>query len=144
MEIKDWSVQDWSAAIGALIAVGGVVFGTIKLIGKLCFWLKRKYRPQAANIRANFFKQGKSWRIRIYNASETDIHAENVHVILPEIEGVIARWDDSKSWPCLKRYGSFDIHVVLCTSAPDFIPLTIEWSQGKKKFSVTETIQLRS
>lgn len=144
MEISNWSVQDWAAAIGAIIAVGGVVFGALKGIGKLILWIKRKYKPKAANIRAYFFKQGKSWRIRVYNASEIDIHAENIQVIIPETEGVYARWDESKTFPRLKKHGSFDINVLLCTSAPDFMPITIKWTQGKKEFSVTETIQLRS
>ena len=144
MEISNWSVQDWAAAIGAIIAVGGVVFGALKGIGRLFLWLKRKYKPQAANIRANFFKQGKGWHIRIYNASETDIHAEKVQVIIPETEGVYARWDDAKTFPCLKKHGSFDINVLLCTSAPDFMSIFIKWVQNKKEFSVTETIQLRS
>lgn len=144
MEVNSWDVQDWSAAIGAVIAIGGVVFGVFKGIGKLFLWLKLKYRPQAANIRANFFKQSKGWRIRVYNASEIDIHAEKVQVIIPETEGVLVRWDDSKAFPCLKKHGSFDINVLLCTSAPDFMPIIIKWSQGKKEFSVTETIQLRS
>ena len=144
MEISNWSIQDWAAAIGAIIAVGGVVFGALKGIGKLFLWIRRKYKPKAANIRANFFKQGKSWRIRVYNASEIDIHAENVQVIIPETEGVYARWDDSKTFPRLKKHGNFDINVLLCTSAPDFMPITIKWTQGKKEFSVTETLQLRS
>lgn len=144
MEISNWSVQDWAATIGTIIAVGGVIFGALKGIGKLIFWIKRKYKPKAANIRANFFKQGKSWRIRVYNASEIDIHAENVHVIILKTEGVYARWDESKTFPRLKKHGSFDINVLLCTSAPDFMPITIKWTQSKKEFSVTETIQLRS
>ena len=144
MEISNWSVQDWAAAIGTIIAVGGVIFGALKGIGKLILWIKRKYKPKAANIRANFFKQGKSWRIRVYNASEIDIHAENVQVIIPETEGVYARWDDSKSFTHKKKHGNFDINVILCTSAPDFMPITIKWTQGKKEFSVTETLQLRS
>lgn len=144
MEVNSWNVQDWSAAIGAVIAIGGVVLGVFKGIGKLFLWLKLKYKPQAANIRANFFKQGKGWRIRVYNASEIDIHAEKVQVIIPETEGVHVRWDDSKTFPCLKKHGSFDINVLLCTSAADFMPIIIKWSQGKKEFSVTETIQLRS
>lgn len=144
MEVNSWDVQDWSAAIGAVIAIGGVAFGVFKGIGKLFLWLKLKYRPQAANIRANFFKQGKGWRIRVYNASEFDIHAEKVQVIIPETKGVHVLWYDSKTFPCLKKHGSFDINVLLCTSAPDFMPIIIKWSQGKKEFSVTETIQLRS
>jgi len=144
MEMNNWNIQDWSAAIGAVIAIGGVIFGTFKGIGNLFLWLKRKYKPQAANIRANFFKQGKGWRIRVYNASETDIHAENVQVIIPETDGIYAHWDDSKVFPCLKKHGSFDINVLLCTSAPDFMPITIKWVQGKKEFSVSETLQLRS
>lgn len=143
MEISNWSVQDWGAAIGAIIAIGGVLFGALKAIGKLFLWLKRKYKPQAANIRANFFKQGKSWRIRVYNASEIDIHAEKIQVIIPATEGVYARWDDSKTFPCLKKHGSFDINILLCTSAPDFMPIIIKWVQGKKEFCITETIQLR-
>ena len=142
--MNNWTIQDWSAAIGAVIAIGGVVFGIFKGIRKLFLWLKRKYNPQAANIRANFFKQGKGWRIRVYNASETDIHAEKVQVIIPETEGVYVYWDDSKTFPCLKRHGSFDINVLLCTSAPDFMSIFIKWVQNKKEFSVTETIQLRS
>ena len=95
-------------------------------------------------MRANFFKQGKGWRIRIYNGSDIDINAENIYVLIPETEGLYARWDDSKSFPCLKKHGSFDINVLLCTSAPDFMPITIKWVQGKKEFSVSETLQLRS
>ncbi len=144
MEISNWSVQDWAAAIGTIIAIGGVVFGALKGIGKLFLWLKRKYKPQAANMRANFFKQGKSWRIRVYNASEIDIDAEKVQVIIPDIEGVYVHWDDSKTFPCLKNHGSFDINVLLCTSAPDFMTIIIKWVQDKKEFSVTETLQLRS
>ncbi|MDE6648925.1 MAG: hypothetical protein K2K45_03245 [Muribaculaceae bacterium] len=144
MEMNNWTIQDWSAAIGAVIAIGGVVFGIFNGIRKLFLWLKHKYNPQAANIRANFFKQGKGWRIRVYNASETDIHAEKVQVIIPETEGVYVHWDDSKTFPCLKRHGSFDINVLLCTSAPDFMSIFIKWVQNKKEFCVTETIQLRS
>lgn len=144
MEINNWTNQDWSAAIGTMIAIGGVVFGIFKCIRKLFLQLKRKYNPQAATIRANFFKQGKGWRIRIYNASDNDIHAENIQVIIPETEGVYAHWDESKTFPSLKKHGSFDINVLLCTSAPDFMPITIKWVQDKKEFSVTETVQLRS
>lgn len=142
--MNNWNIQDWSAAIGAVIAIGGVVFGAFKGIGNLFIWLKRKYKPQAANIRANFFKQGKGWRIRVYNASETDIHAEKIQVIIPETDGIHACWEDSETFPCLKKQGSFDINVLLFTSAPDFMSISIKWVQGKKEFSVTETIQLRS
>ncbi len=144
MEISKWNIQDWGAAIGALIAIGGVLIGCLKVIRELAIWIKSKYKPQAANMRANFFKHGNGWRIRIYNGSDTDINAENIHVIIPKIEGLHARWDDLKSFPCLKRHGSFDILVLLCTCAPDFIPITIKWVQGKKEFSVSETLQLRS
>ncbi len=95
-------------------------------------------------MRANFFKQGKSWHIRVYNASESDILSEKVQVFIPDTEGVHVHWDDSKTFPCLKKHGSFDINVLLCTSAPYFMPIIIKWTQGKKQFSVTETLQLRS
>ena len=144
MEINNWDIQDLSAAIGAVIAIGGVLFGAFKGLAKLLLWIKHKSNPQAANIRANFFKQGKGWRIRIYNASDNDIHAENIQVIIPETKGVYSHWDETKTFPCLKKHGSFDIHVLLCTSAPDFMSITIKWVQDKKEFNVTETVQLRS
>lgn len=140
MEITNLSVQDWCAIIGTIITVGGVIVGIFKVIN----YLYNKYRIIPANIRANFFKQGQSWRLRIYNASETEIEAKNIKVSIPDTEGVHINWDCKKDiCPTLKRHSRLDIRVLLCTSAPEFIPITICWEQGKKTFSTTEDIQLR-
>ena len=78
-----------------------------------------------------------------YNASESDIEAVNVKVLIPETEGVYAHWDcDKDICPSLKKHAKFDIHITLCSSAPNFIPITIEWKQRKKFFSTIESIQL--
>lgn len=95
-------------------------------------------------MRANFFKYNKGWRLRVYNASETDIEAKNIRVLFPETDGFIAHWDCEKSqFGALKRHGSFDIIVTLCTSAPDSLEITLEWFQGRKKFTTQEIVQLR-
>ena len=35
MEMNNWTIQDWAAAIGALIAIGGVLIGCLKVIKEL-------------------------------------------------------------------------------------------------------------
>lgn len=141
MEITNLSVQDWGTIITTIIAVGSVFIGLIKLIN----FIYRKFKIYPANIRANFFKQGKSWIIRIYNASEQEIEAKNIRVSIPDTDGVYINWDCEKDiCPTLKRHAKLDIRVLLCTSAPDFIPVSISWEQGKKSFSAKEDIQLHS
>lgn len=141
MEITNLSVQDICAIIATIIAVGSVIVGIFKGIN----YLYNKYRIIPANIRANFFKNNKSWCLRIYNASKSDIEAVNIKISFPETEGFLVRWDcNSDICPSLKQHAKLDIHVVLCTSAPNFVPITISWEQGKKSFSIIENIQLKS
>ena len=136
MNITNLSIQDICAILGAIVAIGGVFIAVGKYVLKRC-------KVKQAVIRVNFFKLGNSWRLRVYNASESDIEAVNVKVHIPETEGVYAHWDcDKDICPSLKKHAKFDIHITLCSSAPNFIPITIEWKQRKKFFSTIESIQL--
>lgn len=118
MEITNLSVQDWCAIIGTIITIGGVIVGIFKVIN----YLYNKYRIIPANIRANFFKQGQSWRLRIYNASETEIEAKNIKVSIPDTEGVHINWDCEKDiCPTLKRHAKLDIDVHFYTNSLKFI-----------------------
>lgn len=136
MNITNLSIQDICAIVGATVAIGGVFVAVFKYILQKC-------EVKQAVIRANFFKLGNSWRLRVYNASESDIEAENVKVLIPETKGIFVHWDCNKDMcPSLKRHARFDIHLTLYTSAPNFIPITIEWEQGKKIFSTIENVQL--
>lgn len=135
--MKNLSVQDWCAIVGTIIALCGVFWGIAKFFHK-------KMSVKAAKLRANFFKSNKSWNLRIYNASEEDIEAFNIEVIFPDNDGIITSWEcDKDKYPSLKKHGHFDIKVMLCTSAPDILPIEIIWDQGKHKFTATETVQLR-
>lgn len=139
MNITNLSIQDICTIIVTIITVVGAIWGLVKSV----HFLIKKVKVKQAAIRANFFKSGSSWRLRIYNASESDIEAVNVKILIPESEGVYAHWDcDKDICPSLKRHARFDIHMTLCTSAPNFIPITIEWKQGKKVFSTIENVQL--
>lgn len=135
--MKVLNIQDWCAIIGAIIAIGGVIWGIIRYFHKKC-------SVKAANLRANFFKSNKSWCLRIYNASDEEIEAFDITVVFPQFDGVITSWKcNEDSYPSLKRHGCFDIRVLLCTAAPDIMPVDIHWRQGKKEFTTSKTAQLR-
>lgn len=135
--MSDWSVQDWCAVIALVITVISAIYGFI-------LWLK-KLRTKPAVIRANFFKQGKSWRFRIYNSSNEDIEAKDVRVFFDNTEEFAVQWNsDNESFPSLKRHSSFDIYAMLYTSSPRHTTVVIKWRQDNtsKEFTTSETVSL--
>lgn len=137
--MQEWSVQDWCAIIGAIIAISGVVFG-------VCKWIKRKIEVKKAQIRVNFFKVGKRWRFRVYNSSDEDIEALNVRVLFPDRNEYFVQWDPEKDcFPRLKSHESFDIYAVLYESSPRHTTVLLKWEQEgtEKQFLTTETVALK-
>lgn len=136
--MRELSVQDWCAIIGAMAVIVGALFGFYK-------WLKRKLKVKEAKIRINFFKLGKSWRFRVYNSSDEDIEATNIRVIFPDGDEYAVQWNSEKdSFPSLKRHGSFDIYAMLYTSSARHTTVQLEWNQEgtKRIFTTFETVSL--
>jgi hypothetical protein len=129
--------------IGAIGSVLALLWGAFVGIKK--FFLK-KFFIKKADIRANFFKCNKSWKIRIYNASSEELEAIDIRVYFPEEDNYSVNWDsENDSFPSLKKHASFDITVLLYTTSPDYTTIRIEWKQPKSKkiFTCSETLSLR-
>lgn len=140
--MNEWSVQDWSAVLGVIIAAIGGVCGFLMWLNK---YLKNKYVIRPAKIRVNFFKYGKGWRFRIYNSSDEEIEALNLKVHFSDEDTYNVNWNsDKEMYPSLKQHASFDIHAYLYESSPRFTTITLEWEQAgsNKIFTTKETVSL--
>ena len=135
--IKEFSVADWCAIIGTAIVILG---GIWKSFNFFCKQLNLK----PATIRANFFKSSKSWTLRIYNSSNSNIDAKNIIVSFQKNEKFYTSWDCEKDViPLLKKQGHYDIPFTLYYGAPDTLHIKLTWKQGVKKFSTNDIIQLK-
>ena len=76
--VKELSVADWCAIIGTSIVLLGGIWKSFN-------FLYKKLNMKPATIRANFFKSSKSWTLRIYNSSNSDIDAISI-LLKPEFK----------------------------------------------------------
>lgn len=135
--VKELSVADWCAVIGTSIVLLGGIWKSFN-------FLYKKLNMKPATIRANFFKSSKSWTLRIYNSSNSDIDAKNIIVRFQKTEKFYTSWDCKKDViPLLKKQGHYDIPFILYYGAPDTLHIKLIWKQGIMKFSTTDIIQLK-
>lgn len=133
--MSDYSIIGLCTIISSAITSIGAIY-------KLSEYLKSKLNIKKANIRANIFKSGNSWTLRISNFSNCDIDANNIIVSFKNNKGFYTVWNCKNDViPVLKKQEYYDIPFTLFIGAPATLSIHIKWKQGKKKFSYKQNIQ---
>lgn len=87
-------------------------------------------QEKRANVSARMYKDGKTWRVRVYNAGPSD--ARNVRIILEEGNCFVVQSEIDRRFPMqrMERGQSVDIVAMVDSVSPSKEYLLIKWNDA--------------